>query len=188
MSASGSPIDGGAHDSRASRGLLGRLPAWLGPRDSEPQGRGRRRRIEAAILLAIAMLITVATVYDLTREVKVDNRLTADVETWRAVTHIHDEEVAIEQDLASYSTRDTACGTVNEDKYEISARVCLMLAGPVNGNRRKVLGGFYLPPYLPIGPNDRYGCFGSTVSERFCEYLKTPPRGLPSGAPKGFHG
>jgi hypothetical protein len=166
--------------------LPGRLPAWLAPRDSQPQGRGRRRRIEAAILLAIALLIAVATVYDLTREVKVDNRLTADIETWRGVTGIHDEEVAIEQDLASYTTRDTACGTVKEDKYAISPRLCLMLAGPVNGNRREVLGGFYLPPYLPIGPNDRYGCFGSTVAEHFCTY--PPPLGLAAGTPQGFHG
>ncbi len=156
------------------------------PPEAGRERRGTRWRIETAVLLAIAVLIAVATVYDLTREVKVDNRLTADIETWREVTGIHDEEVAIEQDLASYTTRDTACGTVNEDKYAISARVCLMMAGPVNGNRREALGGFYLPPYLSIGPNDRYGCFGSTISERFCTY--PPPVGLPAGAPKGFHG
>lgn len=148
--------------------------------------RGRRWRIETALLLAIAALVTIATVYDLTREVKIDNRLTADIETWRGVTGIHDEEVAIEQDLASYSTRDTACGNFNPNKYAISARVCLMLSGSVNGNHRQVLGGFYLPPFLPLGPNDRYGCFGSTVSEHFCTYAS--PVGLPTGAPKGFHG
>lgn len=145
-----------------------------------------RWRIETAVLLAVAALIAVATAYDLTREVKVDNRLTADIETWRHVSGVHAEEVAVEQDLASYSTRDTACASVNENKYEISARLCLMLTGPVSDNSRKVLGGFYLPPYLPLGPHDRYGCFGSTVSENFCSYAS--PTGLPTGPPKGFHG
>jgi hypothetical protein len=155
---------------------------------AQRERRGRRWRIETAVLIAIAMLIALATVYDLTREVKVDNRLTADIETWREVTGIKDEEVAVEQDLASYSTRDTACGTVKEDKYAISPRLCVMLGGPVKGNRREARGGFYLPPYLPIGPNDRYGCFGSTISEKFCTYLNSPPLGLTTGTPKGFHG
>lgn len=144
------------------------------------------RRAEALILVLLAALIALASVYDLTREVKVDNRLTADIETWREVTGIQDEEVAVEQDHASYSTRDTACGNLKENKFEISARMCLMLTGPVNDNRRKVLGGFYLPPYLPLGPNDRYGCFGSTVGEHFCSYVSRP--GQPHGTPKGFHG
>jgi hypothetical protein len=156
------------------------------PRPPEAKRERRRMtwRVETAVLLAVAALIAIATVYDLTREVKVDNRLTADIETWRHVTGVHDEEVAVEEDLASYSTRDTACGSTNEDKYEVSARLCLMLTGPVRDNRRHVVGGFYLPPYLPLGPHDRYGCFGSTVSERFCSYAS--PTGLPTGPPKGF--
>lgn len=147
-----------------------------------------RWRIETAVLLAIAVLIAVATVYDLTREVKVDNRLTADIETWREVTGLHNEEVAIEQDLASYSTRDTACGDVVDStaKNNSSSRICLMLVGPVAGNRRRAIGGFYLPAYLPIGPHDRYGCFGSTIAERFCTYAN--PVGLPSAPPKAFRG
>lgn len=169
---------------------LSRLPAALRPQDSEVQEREpvrrRRRRIELIVLVLLAGVISVATVYDLTREVKVDDRLTADIETWRQVTGIHDEEVAVEEDLASYSTVDTACGNLVEDKKVVSSRVCLMLKGPVVNNRREYVGGFYLPPYLPLGPNDRYGCFGSTVSERFCTWA-TPP-GLQSGVPKGFHG
>lgn len=145
-----------------------------------------RWKIETIVLLVVAALISVASVYDLTREVKVDDRLTADIETWREVTGIKDEEVAIEQDLATYSTRDTACGSIVESKSKPSDRVCVMLEGPVVNNRRKALGGFYLPMYLPIGPNDRYGCFGSTVGERFCTYGPRP--GLPGGVPKGFHG
>jgi hypothetical protein len=165
-------------------GWFSKLPSWLRPRESEPRRRGRRWRIETVVLLVLAVVISVATVYDLTREVKVDNRLTADIETWRHVTGIPDEEIAVEQDLASYSTRDTACGNVVESKKLVSVRLCLMLDGPVIGNRRKALGGFYLPPYLPLGPNDRYGCFGSTVGEHFCTYAPRP--GLPGGVPKGF--
>lgn len=145
-----------------------------------------RRRIENIVLVAAGVLIAVSAVYDLTREVRVDNRLTADIETWRHVTGIPDEEVSIEQDLASYTTRDTACGSITPTKQPGLSRICLMMVGPISDGRRKVLGGFYLPPELPLGPNDRYGCFGSTLSEHFCTYAS--PRGLPSGTPKGFHG
>jgi hypothetical protein len=176
--------------SNALERWLQRLPAWLAPRDAEeegrPAGRRRRRQVENVVLVLVAALIAVAAVYDLTREVKVDNRLTADIETWRQVTGIPDEEVAVEQDLASYSTRDTACGNLTENKKIIRPRLCVMLEGPIQSNRRKVLGGFYLPPYSPLGPNDRYGCFGSTVAEKFCTYAT--PIGMPSAPPKGFHG
>lgn len=144
-----------------------------------------RIRIENIVLIAVGIVIAVAAIYDLTREVRVDNRLTADIETWRSVTGIHDEEVAIEQDLASYTTRDTACGNVTGNKEFGAFRICLMMAGPISGGHRKVLGGFYLPPYLSLGPNDRYGCFGSKLPEHFCAYTTRP--GMPSGTPKGFH-
>jgi hypothetical protein len=168
---------------------LSRLPAWLRPVDREDETARparRRHRIEAVALAVLAAVICVATVYDLTREVKVDDRLTADIETWRHVTGIPDEEVAVEQDLASYSTVDTACASVHESKKLVRSRICVMMDGPIIDNRRHVMGGFYLPPYLPLGPNDRYGCFGSPVSEHFCTWA-TPPA-LESGVPKGFHG
>jgi hypothetical protein len=165
-----------------------RPPGALRPLEAEGEGRGRRWRVETVVLLLLAAVIAVATVYDLTREVGVSDRLTADIETWRQVTGLHDEEVAVEQDLASYSTRDTACGDVAEStaKENASARICIMLVGPVSGNRRRALGGFYLPPFLPLGPHDRYGCFGSTAAEGFCTYAS--PQGLPSAPPKGFDG
>lgn len=170
--------------------LLSRLPSSLRPLDSESeerdQARRRRRRLEIVVLLLLAAVISVASVYDLTREVKVDDRLTADIETWRHVTGIPDEEVAVEEDLASYSTVDTACGNLNPDKNAVSVRVCVMLKGPIVNNRRDAVGGFYLPPYLPLGPNDRYGCFGSTRSEHFCTWAIPP--GLTSAVPKGFRG
>jgi hypothetical protein len=170
--------------------LLARLPSSLRPLDSETQepdkARRRRRRAEMVLLLLVAAAIALASVYDLTREVKFDDRLTADIETWRHVTGIPDEEIAVEQDLASYSTVDTACGSLKPDKNAVSVRVCVMLKGPVMNNRRDAVGGFYLPPYLPLGPNDRYGCFGSTTSEHFCTWAIPP--GLPSGVPRGFRG
>jgi hypothetical protein len=182
---------------------LAALPAWLRPRDADDdadpaqsersersersvRSGGRRMRIETIILLLVAATLCVAVVYDVTRQVKVGDRLTADIETWRETTGISDEEIAVEQDLASYSTVDTACGNLVESKEKVSERLCLMLEGPVVGGRRKVVGGFYLPPYLSLGPYDRYGCFGSTVSEHFCPW--TAPPGLPSGVPKNYHG
>lgn len=167
---------------------LSRLPSWLRPEDSEDQARpaGRRRRIEAIVLVVAAALICVGTVYDLTREVKVDDRLTADIETWRHVTGIRDEEVAVEQDLASYTTVDTACASLHESKKVVRSRICVMMDGPIVGNERHAMGGFYLPPYLPLGPNDRYGCFGSPVGEHFCTWAIPP--GLERGVPKSFRG
>lgn len=187
MSVEHGQLEQGAARWPALERWLARLPAWLRPADSEQQAARparRRRRIEAIVLVVIAALVSVATVYDLTREVKVDDRLTADIETWRQLTRIPDEEVAIEQDLASYSTVDTACGDIEEPKRWASARVCVMMDGPVVGNRRHVMGGFDLPPSVPLGPNDRYDCFGSTVSERFCNWAAPP--GLESSVPKGF--
>lgn len=190
MSASAGHAERGTSRWPALERWLSRLPAWLQPRDSDDDQStrsGRRRwRIETIVLLLLAATLTLAIVYDLTREVKVDDRLTADIETWRHVTGISDEEVAVEEDLASYSTVDTACGNLVESKTKVSVRLCVMMEGPVNGNRRKAVGGFYLPPYLPIGPYDRYGCFGSTVREHFCTYAT--PLAMPSGVPKHFPG
>jgi hypothetical protein len=188
MSADAGHLGGGAAARwpALERGLA-KLPAWLRPQEREDRSARparRRRRIEAIVLVVVAALVSVATVYDLTREVKVDDRLTADIETWRHLTGIPDEEVSIEQDLASYSTVDTACGSIAESKKWVSARVCVMMDGPVVGNGRHVMGGFDLPPNVPIGPHDRYDCFGSPVSEHFCGWA-TPP-GLESDVPKGF--
>jgi hypothetical protein len=151
-----------------------RLPGRLRPRASERRGRGDLRRVESTLLVLAFLLLAVAVVNDVVEQVHVNERLTVDLQTWRAVTGHNYKNVSIEQDLEHHTTRDVVCGNTWPAPPGTTPQACLIMTGPTVHGRRAANGGFYLPPYFPDKPEYRYGCFGTAVSEELCG-LPTPP-------------
>ena len=67
----------------AERTAFGRWPGWLRPRAIELPGSGRMRLIETTLLVLVGLLLAIATVNDVVRQTHVNQRLIADLRTWR---------------------------------------------------------------------------------------------------------
>jgi hypothetical protein len=167
-------------------GIRERLPAFLAPRQEERRGRGELRFIETALLLLVGVVLVVATVADVSRQVRIGSRLAADLESWRAITHVKFHNPFIEQDVRTYTTRDVLCADTSKGKPQGKPQLCLIFTGPVRDGRRTARGGFYLVAkgtdvHEPVlnQVRYRYACFGSAISEHLCGLSKAPP-GLPS--------
>jgi hypothetical protein len=174
----------GGSGTRASFGE--RLRDLLGPRREERRGRGELRLVESAVLVLVGLVLLVATVNDVHRQVRIGNRLDADLESWRALTGVAFHNPFIEQDIHKYSTRDVVCADLTIGKPEGKPQACLIFTGPVRAGRRQARGGFYLVAkgtdiHEPVldRPQYRYACFGSAVSEHLCALAKPPP-GVPT--------
>jgi hypothetical protein len=151
-----------------------RLPERLRPRDTERRGRGDLRRVESTLLVLAFLLLASATVYDVVRQVHVNERLSVDLRTWRTITGNNLKNISIEQDLTHYTTRDVLCGNLGAGPPGTQPQVCLILTGPTAHGMRAANGGFYLPPYFQDKRADRYGCWGTAARENLCG-LSTPP-------------
>jgi hypothetical protein len=173
----GAPVSATSAASPAPRERRRRLPVWLRPRDRERRGRGDLRRVESALLVLAFLLLGVATVNDVVRQVHVNERLTVDLRTWRTITGNDLKNISIEQDLVHYTTRDVLCGNVGAGPPGTQPQVCLIVMGPSVHGLRAVHGGFYLPPYFQDKRPNRYACWGTAVREELCG-LPTP-----TGAP-----
>lgn len=183
--ASAHPIDDGSE----AGGIFARLPKPLRPLSGERQGDGRRRRVEATILIGLALLLAVASVYDVTRQVRINYRLTADIATWHEVTKLTGktfEELDVEQNLKTYTKRDIVCGNTSPGKPGKKQQICLVMKGPIVKGRREATGGFFLPPKTPDRPTHRYGCFGAPAKQHFCTQPIPPDE--PIKLPKAFGG
>lgn len=146
----------------------------LRPRDTERQGRGDLRRVESTLLALAFVVLAVAVVNDLVQQVHVNERLTVDLRTWRAVTGRNYHNISIERDLKGHTTRDVLCGNTYPAPPGTAPQVCLIVTGPTVHGVREARGGFYLPPYFPDKREDRYACFGTAAREDLCG-LPTPP-------------
>jgi hypothetical protein len=155
------------------------LPARLRPRSREAPGRGELRRVENTLLVLALLLLTVATVYDVARQVRINHRLTADIRTWRLLTGHDYHNVSLQQDLRSFTTTEVVCGNTSPGPPGSKPQICLIVTGPIRGGLRSAKGGFYLPPYVQNIRADRYGCFGTAARASMCG-LATP-----AGAPHG---
>jgi len=150
-----------------------RLPEWLRPRERERRGRGELRRVESTLLVLAFVGLAVATVNDVVRQAHVNERLTVDVLTWRAVAgraypgHAV-QNVSVGQDLVHYTTRDVLCGNVWSAAPGTTPQLCLVMTGPAVHGRRAARGGYYLLPYFPDSRPYRYACFGTAVAEALC--------------------
>jgi hypothetical protein len=131
------------------------------------------RRVESTLLVLAFALLAVATVSDVVRQVHVNERLTVDLRTWRAVTgrvypgHAR-KNISIEQDLKGHTTREVLCGNVWEAPPGSTPQVCLIMTGPAVHGLRAARGGFYLLPYFPDKRPNRYACFGTALAEELC--------------------
>jgi hypothetical protein len=154
--------------SDAATTLLERLPRWARPEDEEPPDpTGLRRAAELAVLLVLGVLLAAATVSDLARQVRLDERIAVDKTTWSAYTHRQLKKINVSTGLRS--TRDSACAPPFSGA---SYRLCLVLTGPTHG-RRTITGGYR----LPLTGLDRYyrrsDCFGAARRQALCG---APPR------------
>jgi hypothetical protein len=161
----------GSPEARGARGpwRARRLPAGLAPRDSEDPGRGDLRLVETIVLVLVGLLLAVATVNDVVRQTHINDRLVADLDTWRHHTGHAYRNVQVSQQLyGPASGREVVCGNTSPGAPRARIQLCLAIWGPVRGGLREVHGGWYLPPHSENQRRDRYGCFGNAVAEGIC--------------------
>ncbi len=145
------------------------LPPRLRPREQRAsEQRGRLWRVETLVLLAVFALLATATINDLVRQAHINDRLIADLATWRAYTHHDYKNVGTDQQTMGVQTkRDVVCGNTEGGAPNSKTQICLVVTGPTRGGRRTVSGGWYLPPYTTDDTKAvRYGCFGSVTMGR----------------------
>jgi hypothetical protein len=143
-----------------------RLPPWMRPLEREPQGAGRTRLVETTLLILAGVFLAAATVNDLSRQVGINHRLTADIRTWRAYTgHAYHNLTVDQQLLGPRSGREVVCGNTSPGPPKARRQICLEIWGPVVGGRRSVHGGWYLPPGSEDLRRQRFACFGSVDVE-----------------------
>lgn len=130
----------------------------------------RVRLIETTLLVLAGLLLALATVNDLVRQTHVNDRLIADLSTWRHYTGHDYKEVSPDQHLLGETTkREVVCGGTAPGPLYTSAQICLEVWGPVVDGRRVVHGGWYLPAKVEEDlRRHRYGCFGAALAEHMC--------------------
>ncbi len=144
------------------------LPGWLRPRMVELPGSGRTRLVETTLLVLIAVLLALGTANDVVRQTHVNQRLIADLSTWRAYTGHDYHNLSIDQKvLGETSQREVICGNTSPGGPKARTQLCLAIWGPVIAGRRTVHGGWYLPPKAEDLRAARYACFGP-ASEGIC--------------------
>jgi hypothetical protein len=145
-----------------------RLPAWARPREREHRGLGSLHLAETTLLVLFGALLAIATAGDVVQQTRANHRLVADLATWRAYTGHDYHTIAVEQDIKEHSTRDTVCGNTSPGGPQQRTQLCLRIAGGVTHGRRRVTGGYYLPPHSEDEARLRYGCFGSAQEAGLC--------------------
>jgi hypothetical protein len=146
----------------AEPAAFGRLPGWLRPRGVELPGSGRTRLVETTLLVLAVILLASATVNDVVRQTHVNQRLIADLRTWRSYTGHDYHNLSIDQRLlGENSQREVICGNTSPGAPKERTQLCLEISGPVVDGRRVVQGGWYLPAKIESNVRaERYGCFG----------------------------
>jgi hypothetical protein len=127
------------------------------------------RLIETTLLVLVGVVLAVATINDVARQTGVNQRLIADLKTWRHYTGHDYRDLSIDQELlGSSSQREVVCGNTSPGAPKASTQICLAIWGKVVDGRRTVFGGWHLPAKVEYdGRSDRYGCFGP-ASQGIC--------------------
>jgi hypothetical protein len=150
-------------------GRFSRLPERLRPRTSEDPGLGQLRLIETTVLVLVGLILLIATVNDLSRQATVNERLVADLQTWRAYTGHNYHSVSIDQELlGSQTKREVVCGNTAPGAPKATTQICLVIWGPQVGGRRTIHGGWMLPAKAEDERALRYGCFGDEYVRSLC--------------------
>lgn len=118
--------------------------------------------IETTLLILLGILLAVATINDVGRQVGINHRLIADLASWRSYTGHDYKNVGANQELLGpASGRDVVCGNAEAGPPKERPQVCLVVEGPTRSGRRRVSGGWYLPAHVEDNVLERrYGCFG----------------------------
>jgi hypothetical protein len=148
---------GAVADPRAARSRAPRHPGGF-----------HTRLVEAVVLIAAGLLLAVATVDDVARQVRVNHRLDADLRSWRSYARLDFHSLAISQDFTGLSTKDIVCGNTSPGVPKERVQLCLVVTGTVHNGRRTVSGGWYLPPRVEDLKRYRYACFGDARGEARC--------------------
>ncbi len=82
-----------------------RLPPWLRPRTVELKGGGNLRLIETTLLVLVGVVLATATVNDVARQVGINQRLIADLKTWRHYTGHDYHNISIDQEALGREQR-----------------------------------------------------------------------------------
>jgi hypothetical protein len=140
---------------------------------ADPPTPGRRessdlRLAETTVLLLVALLLAIATVSDVVRQVHVNHRLIADLNTWRTYTRHNYHNLFVSQNYSEHFKREVVCGNTSPGEPKAHIQLCLVINGPVVNGRRRVTGGWYLPARAEDFAASRYGCFGSAPAEFEC--------------------
>jgi hypothetical protein len=129
------------------------------------------RRSETIVLCLVALLFTVATVFDLTRQVHIGVRLKADLVSWATITGTHSQKAFIKQISPAKSARDVVCGQVPPKYRRARLFDCVIFTGPVRAGHRTASGGYdFLAVYrfhrwdIRNRPQYRFGCYGDATS------------------------
>jgi hypothetical protein len=154
--------------SSAQIGRWSRLPSALRPRERELPGIGHLRLAETTLLVLAGVLLAVATFNDVARQTRVNQRLIADVRTWRTYTGHPYHELSIEQELlGAHSGREVVCGNTAPGPPKSRVQLCLAIWGATVHGRRTVHGGWYLRAGVEDDVRSaRYGCFGPAARGR----------------------
>jgi hypothetical protein len=152
------------------------LAPSLRPREENQgsQGPSNLRLIETTLLVLAGLLLAIAAINDVARQVHVNQRLIADLHTWRTVTGHDYHNLTVEQDQTAHSTREVVCGNTIPGPPGKRPQLCLVMTGPTAHNLRAARGGYYLPPEAIDLRRYRYGCFGSTAHAKLCALSKPP--------------
>ena len=161
--------DDGAQRAAASAGagLFDRLPQRLRPLQAELPGLGQLRLVETTLLVILGLILASATIYDLSRQTRINARLGADLATWRHYTRHDYVNLSVDQlTLGVASEREVVCGNTRPGAPAAHTQVCLEIWGPIRHGLRAVHGGWYLQPHAVDLPKSRYGCFGPAAQGR----------------------
>lgn len=126
------------------------------------------RLVETTVLAFIGLLLAVATIHDVARQVHVNHRLIADLHSWRTITGHDYHNLSVEQNIDGIGTREVVCGNTRPGGPKTSPQLCLIMTGPAVHNRRSALGGYYLPTKVNDQRRYRYACFGTAKRAALC--------------------
>ena len=135
---------------------------------SPVMSRSRVWLAETTVVLLAGALLAVATINDVVRQTHINQRLIADLSTWRAYTGLPYHNLAVSQDYTKHFTREVVCGNTSPGDPKTHTQLCLVITGPVSHGRRTVRGGWYLPRGVENLTRYRYACFGAPKGQSLC--------------------
>jgi hypothetical protein len=123
----------------------------------------RRHQLEGVVLVALGLLLAVATARDIVRAVGVDNRVRVDKRTWVHFTHRNIRLIGVTS--GKRGGPDVACAP---PAATAGYKLCLMLGGSAHTQFRVIEGGYHLTLAGSDIPSLRSHCFGVARRHRLC--------------------